>query len=134
MRRPLILGALVAGFAALLLVIRGGRGPLDPPPGLPDPADAQPAAEPAAAAPSPQPPTRLTAPPTTASSPRSDASTYRYRRWLPIAGLALVIGLNVWAATAGGTLSQAGWQIRGSEAAAGRDAGRTTDSASRRRA
>ncbi len=43
--------------------------------------------------------------------------TYRNRRWLPIAGLALVIGLNVWAATAGGDLSQGGWQIEGSEAA-----------------
>ena len=111
MRRPLILGALVAGFAALLLVIRGGRGPLDPPPGLPDPAEAQPAAEPA---PSPPPP-----PDDRAAHNGIFAAlgrfTYRNRRWLPIAGLALVIGLNVWAATAGGTLSQGGWQIEGSE-------------------
>ena len=44
-------------------------------------------------------------------------ATYRHRRWLPIAGIALVIGLNVWAATSGATLSQGGWQIDGSEAA-----------------
>src|SRR5688500_18992367 len=43
--------------------------------------------------------------------------TYRARRWLPFAGLAIVIGLNVWAATAGGRLSQGGWQVPGSEAA-----------------
>ena len=43
--------------------------------------------------------------------------TYRGRRWIPLVGLALVIGLNVWAATAGGRLSQGGWQVPGSEAA-----------------
>lgn len=46
-------------------------------------------------------------------------ATYRWRRWLPLAGLAIVIGLNVWAAVAGGRLSQGGWQIAGSEAARG---------------
>ena len=40
---------------------------------------------------------------------------YRFRRWLPIAGLVIVIGINVWAATAGGTLIQGGWVIDGSE-------------------
>ena len=49
MRRPLILGAILAGFAALFLAIRGVRAPLDPPPGLPDPAEPPPAAEPARA-------------------------------------------------------------------------------------
>jgi len=43
--------------------------------------------------------------------------TYRGRRWIPLVGLALVIGLNVWATTAGGRLSQGGWQVPGSEAA-----------------
>ncbi len=43
--------------------------------------------------------------------------TYRARRWLPFAGLAVVIGLNVWSASAGGRLSQGGWQVPGSEAA-----------------
>jgi len=43
--------------------------------------------------------------------------TYRARRWLPLVGLAVVIGLNVWSATAGGQLSQGGWQVPGSEAA-----------------
>ena len=101
----------MAGFAALLLVFRGGRGPLDPPPGLPDPAEAPPAADPA---PPPPPDDRAAHNGIFAALGRF---TYRNRRWLPIAGLALVIGLNVWAATAGGTLSQGGWQIEGSEAA-----------------
>ena len=34
---------------------------------------------------------------------------------LPIIGLALVIGLNVWATVGGGTLIQGGWVIPGSE-------------------
>jgi uncharacterized membrane protein YdfJ with MMPL/SSD domain len=42
-------------------------------------------------------------------------ATYRGRRWLPGVGLAIVIGLNVWASVAGGELSQGGWQIPGSE-------------------
>jgi uncharacterized membrane protein YdfJ with MMPL/SSD domain len=48
-------------------------------------------------------------------------ATYRGRRWLPALGLALVIGLNVWAAAGGGALSQGGWQIPGSETAAAED-------------
>ena len=40
---------------------------------------------------------------------------YRFRRWLPIVGLAIVIGTNAWAATSGGTLIQGGWVIDGSE-------------------
>jgi uncharacterized membrane protein YdfJ with MMPL/SSD domain len=40
---------------------------------------------------------------------------YRFRRWLPIVGLAIVIGVNAWAATDGGTLIQGGWVIDGSE-------------------
>jgi uncharacterized membrane protein YdfJ with MMPL/SSD domain len=40
---------------------------------------------------------------------------YRFRRWLPIIGLAIVIGLNAWAAFAGGKLIQGGWVIPGSE-------------------
>jgi uncharacterized membrane protein YdfJ with MMPL/SSD domain len=40
---------------------------------------------------------------------------YRFRRWLPLIGLAIVIGTNVWAATSGGTLIQGGWVIDGSE-------------------
>ena len=85
----------MAGFAALLLVFRGGRGPLDPL---------------RACRIQPRPRRRRPAPP----PPPDDRAahngifaalgrfTYRNRRWLPIAGLALVIGLNVWAATAGG--------------------------------
>jgi uncharacterized membrane protein YdfJ with MMPL/SSD domain len=40
---------------------------------------------------------------------------YRFRRWLPVIGLLVVIGFNAWAATSGGTLIQGGWVIDGSE-------------------
>ncbi|HEX7068365.1 MAG TPA: MMPL family transporter [Candidatus Limnocylindria bacterium] len=40
---------------------------------------------------------------------------YRFRRVLPVIGLAAVIGLNVWASQAGGRLIQGGWVIEGSE-------------------
>ncbi|HSK94821.1 MAG TPA: MMPL family transporter, partial [Candidatus Angelobacter sp.] len=40
---------------------------------------------------------------------------YRFRRLLPVLGLALMIGLQVWASQAGGTLIQGGWVIEGSE-------------------
>ena len=39
---------------------------------------------------------------------------YRFRRVLPVIGLAAVIGLNIWANQAGGTLIQGGWVIVGS--------------------
>ena len=42
--------------------------------------------------------------------------TYRSRRWLPVAGIALVVALNAWSWVGAGTLSQGGWQIRGSDA------------------
>jgi trehalose monomycolate/heme transporter len=40
---------------------------------------------------------------------------YRFRRWLPVIGLALVIGLNVWSSAAGGRLIQGGWVIADSD-------------------
>jgi RND superfamily putative drug exporter len=40
---------------------------------------------------------------------------YRFRRVIPIVGLAIVIGLNVWARQEGGKLIQGGWTIQGSE-------------------
>ena len=40
---------------------------------------------------------------------------YRFRRVIPLIGLAVVIGVNVWAATSGGELIQGGWVIPGSE-------------------
>jgi RND superfamily putative drug exporter len=124
MRRPVIIAAAVAVATAVFLAIRGIREPLDPPPGLPDPPEPTVAPEPAVQAePVPADP---------ASAPEPDDRiahngifaalgrfTYRNRRWLPVAGIALVVGLNVWAATAGGTLSQGGWQIEGSESAEG---------------
>jgi uncharacterized membrane protein YdfJ with MMPL/SSD domain len=113
MRRPVILGAALAVAAAIFIAVRGIREPLEPPPGLPDPPapDVPPVAEPTHA---PPPDDRIAHNGIFAALGRF---TYRNRRWLPVAGLALVIGLNVWAASAGGTLSQGGWQIDGSEAA-----------------
>jgi RND superfamily putative drug exporter len=40
---------------------------------------------------------------------------YRFRKVLPVIGLALVIGVNAWSAAAGGDLIQGGWVIPGSE-------------------
>ena len=40
---------------------------------------------------------------------------YRFRRWLPALGLAVVVGVNIWASVGGGTLIQGGWVIAGSE-------------------
>ncbi len=40
---------------------------------------------------------------------------YRFRKLLPIIGLAVVIGLNLWANASGGPLIQGGWVIPGSE-------------------
>ena len=111
MRRPLILGAILAGTAAIFLAIRGIREPLDPPPGVPEPPGRPPPGRPADP---PPPDDRIAHNGIFAALGRA---TYRHRRWLPIAGVALVIGLNVWAATAGDQLSQGGWQIDGSEAA-----------------
>ena len=114
MRRPLILGALA-----------GGRR-RSPPRHPRRPWAARPASRACRIQPSPARGRACTRPPAPPPDDRAAHNgifaalgrfTYRNRRWLPIAGLALVIGLNVWAATAGGTLSQGGWQIEGSEAA-----------------
>jgi uncharacterized membrane protein YdfJ with MMPL/SSD domain len=111
MRRPLVLGAILAGAVAAFLAIRGIREPLDPPPGLPDPP------EPDAAETTPPPPPRDDRVAHNGIFAALGRTTYRHRRWLPLVGVALVIGLNVWAAAAGDQLSQGGWQIDGSEAA-----------------
>ena len=100
MPRPLILTAFLAMLAATWLALRGG-GVSDAPP---DPAD-----------PPVEPEPQLSTVHNGGFAALGRA-TYRHRRWLPVAGLAVVIGLNVWAATAGGRLSQGGWQIAGSEA------------------
>ena len=113
MRRPIILGAILAVATAVFLAIRGIREPLDPPPGLPEPPDSRPAVAPEPTLPSPI-DDRVAHNGIFAALGRF---TYRNRRWLPVVGIALVVGLNVWAATAGGTLSQGGWQIDGSDAA-----------------
>ena len=101
----------MAVAAAVLLAVRGLREPLDPPPGLPDPPARGPSRD---AVPASRLDERVAHTGIFAALGRA---TYRRRRWLPIVGVALVIGLNAWAATAGGVLSQGGWQIDGSEAA-----------------
>jgi uncharacterized membrane protein YdfJ with MMPL/SSD domain len=108
MRRPLIVGALLAAVAGLWLAMRGGRDGVNLP-------ESYAAVEPPAL-----PPARREVDDRIAHNGIFAAlgrGTYRARRWLPFAGLAIVIGLNVWAASAGGRLSQGGWQVPGSEAA-----------------
>jgi RND superfamily putative drug exporter len=108
MRRPLIVGALVAVVAGVWLAMRGGRDAVNLPEGFP-------AVQPPALPPPPREvDDRIAHNGIFAALGRG---TYRARRWLPFAGLAIVIGLNVWAASAGGRLSQGGWQVPGSEAA-----------------
>ncbi|MGH2417775.1 MAG: MMPL family transporter [Candidatus Limnocylindria bacterium] len=108
MRRPLIVGGILAAVAATWLAIRSGRDAIELPPGLPEAPDATlPPPDPRA------PDDRIAHNGIFAALGRA---TYRHRRWLPLAGLAMVIGLNAWAATAGGRLSQGGWQVPGSEA------------------
>ncbi|MDQ2674153.1 MAG: MMPL family transporter, partial [Chloroflexota bacterium] len=108
MRRPLIVGALAAAVAAAFLALRG-RGS-EPPPAF-----------------APPPPEGPIVHGTTVDDRIAHnglfaalgRATYRWRRVLPVIGLAVVIGLNIWASTSGGRLSQGGWQISGSEAARG---------------
>lgn len=40
---------------------------------------------------------------------------YRFRRVIPVVGLGVLIGVNVWATAAGGSLIQGGWVIAGSQ-------------------
>ncbi|MGH2380941.1 MAG: hypothetical protein ACRDG7_06930, partial [Candidatus Limnocylindria bacterium] len=83
MRRPLIIGAILAGIAGLWLAVRSGREAIDPPPGLPE--------GPPAVSPDSVPDDRIAHNGVFAALGRG---TYRSRRWLPFVGLALVIGLN----------------------------------------
>ncbi len=104
MKRPLIVGGMLAAIAGLWLARRGPRPPVAVPVSYPalDPA-VRPVID-----------DRIAHNGIFAALGRG---TYRARRWLPILGLALVIGINVWGAMAGGALSQGGWQVPGSEAA-----------------
>jgi RND superfamily putative drug exporter len=43
---------------------------------------------------------------------------YRFRRWIPLVALVLVIGLQAWSSVAGGTFAQGGWTIPDSESVA----------------
>ena len=115
MRRPLIVGALAAIVAAILIALRGRSG--EPPPPEAPASDADPVVPPSAPAPgAPVTDDRIAHNGIFAALGRA---TYRWRRWLPFLGLAIVIGLIVWSNVAGGRLSQGGWQIAGSEAAKG---------------
>jgi len=107
MRRPLIIGGILAAIAGLWLAARGRHG-VDLP-------GSNPALPPAVLPPAPREvDDRIGHNGIFAALGRG---TYRARRWLPFAGLAVVIGLNVWSASAVGRLSQGGWQVPGSEAA-----------------
>ncbi|CAN5496503.1 MMPL family transporter [soil metagenome] len=108
MRRPIMLGGILAILGGLWLAMQSGRGV----PPATDPAPA-PRPEPASA-PTAEIDDRIGHNGIFAALGRG---TYRARRWLPVVGLAVVIGLNVWSAGAGGVLSQGGWQVPGSEAA-----------------
>ncbi len=117
----------VIGIVAVVLTVVGirriGDGADEPLPEAPNaPAPPTPAPEPASAAPVPPGPL----PPSESDRIAHNGLfaalgrfTYRWRRVLPVIGIAIVIGLNGWAAVAGGTLSQGGWQIEGSESAQG---------------
>src|SRR5687767_5550891 len=108
MRRPLIIGGLLAAIAGLWLAMRGNRAAVNLPEGY------------VAVEPPALPPARREVDDRVAHNgicASLGRATYRARRWLPIAGLAIVIGLNLWAANASGRLSQGGWQVPGSEAA-----------------
>ncbi|MCA1572635.1 MAG: MMPL family transporter [Chloroflexi bacterium] len=107
MRRPLIVAGILAAIAGLWLAARNGRDGADLP-------GAYPALSPPALPPSKREVDgRIGHNGIFAALGRA---TYRARRWLPFAGLAIVVGLNIWAASAGGRLSQGGWQVPGSEA------------------
>ncbi|HET7685159.1 MAG TPA: MMPL family transporter [Candidatus Limnocylindria bacterium] len=116
-------GLLSAAIAAIAVWRRMGADAVPPaspivPPRRDEPASVAPrspvSSPPVASAPVDPPPDRIAHNGLFAALGRA---TYRWRRWLPIAGLAVVIGLNVWASTGAGRLSQGGWQVAGSEAA-----------------
>ncbi|MCV0403243.1 MAG: MMPL family transporter [Chloroflexi bacterium] len=108
MRRPLIAGGIVAALAGLWLALRGRSPAVDVPGEFP-------AVDPAPGPVLRGPDDRIAHNGIFAALGRG---TYRARRWLPIVGLLVVVALNVWSATASGRLSQGGWQVPGSEAAA----------------
>jgi uncharacterized membrane protein YdfJ with MMPL/SSD domain len=117
MRQKLSTAALaVAGIlAALAAALAVWRRPLRRAPGAeasgPEPADA------AAAGVRPAGPVRPVdlEPHPTGAFAALGRFDYRFRRVLPVLGLALMIGLQVWSAQEGGRLIQGGWVIEGSE-------------------
>ena len=98
MRRPLFVAALAAVVTAALLLLRGRSDDLVPR----GPLDDEPTTE-----------RDEMTPPAVALPPVDDRvahnglfaalgrATYRWRRWLPILGIAIVIGLNAWSAVGG---------------------------------
>ena len=118
-RRLMAAGLAVAGLiTALIAALALWRRPDRPAVAAADPSDdaerLPAAALPPAAPPAPRVPNDLELHPTGvfAALGRFD---YRFRRVVPVIGLLLMIGLQVWASQAGGRLIQGGWVIEGSE-------------------
>src|SRR5918992_4323216 len=104
-----VIAAIGVPLALLWSMRRGSADPVDPPTSsAPEPGSAMPAM-------ATRPPVPVREPHPTGVFAAVGRFDYRYRRWLPAIGLAVVIGLNVWASAAGGELIQGGWVINGSE-------------------
>ena len=105
-----VAGLITALIAALAIWRRPGRSAVP----AADAGRLRPAALPPPAPPLPRVPNDLELHPTGvfAALGRFD---YRFRRVVPVIGLLLMIGLQVWASQAGGRLIQGGWVIEGSE-------------------
>jgi len=117
MRKRLIAlaGALLGLGVPIVVAWLSRRGPrpwqVEPTPAPPEPSYAPPAAS----SPRHPPGVHVLEPHPTGVFAAIGRFDYRFRRWLPLIGLALVIGLNVWASVAGGGLIQGGWVIPDSE-------------------
>jgi RND superfamily putative drug exporter len=113
-----VAGLITALIAALAIWRRGDRsavvtpGPQAAPERLPLAAD-EPLVR-AATDPPPRVPDDLERHPTGAFAALGRFD-YRFRRVVPVIGLLLMLGLQVWASQAGGRLIQGGWVIEGSE-------------------
>jgi RND superfamily putative drug exporter len=112
-------GAVLGLGVPIIVAWLSRRGPRPWDPGeLPAPAAPAPAEPEARPAPEPGPPNRhghVLEPHPTGVFAAIGRFDYRFRRWLPVIGLALVIGVNAWASASGGRLIQGGWVIPNSE-------------------
>ena len=122
MRKRLIAAAAaVLGLGVPLILAwlnrQDGGVPLDPPaaPVLAVPERPGPSVRRPPASPPPGRPDHVLEPHPTGVFAAIGRFDYRFRRWLPVIGLVLVIGLNAWASMAGGRLIQGGWVIEDSD-------------------